>query len=112
MSHVTANLTFQLQGLLLGRFREFSLKRIFLPTVSSFFALMVTLALGQSSSFSSLVECHCMCLMLFALWAECFDFFGNIHVGHDQLCIKKTTRTLILFRRSQRLLANRGSEAA
>ena len=106
MSHVTANLAFQLQSLLLGRLRELPLKRIFLPAVPSFFTFMMSLALSQGSSFSRLVERHCMRLMLFAFWAICFDFFGNIHVSHNQLCIKKTTRTLILFRRSSRLSGN------
>jgi hypothetical protein len=110
MSHVTANLAFQFQGLLLGRFRELSLKRIFLPAISSLLTLMVSLAFGQSSPLSSLVKRDRMCLMLFAFRAVCFDFFGNIHVSHDQLCIKKTTRTLILFRRSPKVRDRRDFE--
>jgi hypothetical protein len=43
--HKTANFAFQLQSLLFRRFREFSLKRILLPTVTSLLSRVLTLAL-------------------------------------------------------------------
>src|SRR4030042_7095316 len=98
MSHITADFALQPQSLFLGGLRELPLKRILLPTVPSLLPLMMTLAFCQRPPLPSLVKRDCMSLMLLAFRAVCLDLFGNIHVDHNRLCIKKTTRTLILFR--------------
>ena len=98
MSHVAADFAFQLQGLLLGRFRELPLKRVFLSTIPPLFSQAVmTFALGQRSPLSSLIQGHRMSLMLLASWTIRLDFLGNIHAIHDQLCIEKLPPFLYFF---------------
>jgi hypothetical protein len=98
MPHVTTNLTLQLQSLLLRCLRKLPLKRILLTTITPFLPqAVVALAFSQRPTFPSLIQRDRMSLMLLASRTVRLYFFGNIHLIHDQLCIKKTTRTLILF---------------
>jgi hypothetical protein len=97
MSHVPANLALQLQRLLLGRLGELSLKRILLPTVTSLFSRVLTRTFSQGSRLANLVETNRVSLMLFTFLAIGFDFFGNIHSSHDQLCIKNPHMFLYFF---------------
>ena len=97
MPHETADLALQLQSLLFCCFRKLPLERVLLSSITSLFSLVLTLTLGQGSAFASLVESDRMSLVLFTLWTVCFYFLGDVHVRHDQLCIKKRQVLLYFF---------------
>jgi hypothetical protein len=79
MVHVAALFAFKPQGLLLGGFGEFALKRVFLSAITFFLSFVVTFTFGQGSSFSRLVKTHGVNLVLFALWTVRADLLGNVH---------------------------------
>ena len=79
-----------------GGFRELSLQRIFLSTVTFLFSCVVAFAFGEGSAFSRLVEGYTVKLVSFTFWTVSFDFFGNVH-GFDQLCIRGTYAFLYFF---------------
>jgi hypothetical protein len=80
VAHVSADFALKPQGLFLGGFGEFSLKRIFLSAVAAFFSFVVAFAFRQCAAFTCLVQAYGVSLMLLAFWAVRGDFFGNIHV--------------------------------
>jgi hypothetical protein len=82
MMHVTAHFAFEPQGLFLGGFGEFMLKRVFLSTVAFLLTFMVAFSFGQGSSLSRLVKAYSMSLMSFAFWTVSPNLFRNIHVEH------------------------------
>jgi hypothetical protein len=86
VAHVAADFALKPQRLFFGRFREYSLKRVFLSAVTAFFSRVVTFSFGKGSTFSSLVEAYGVSLMFLALWAVRSDFFGNIHVVRFPAC--------------------------
>jgi transcriptional antiterminator len=97
VSHVTADFAFNPQSLFFGCFGEFSLERIFLSAVASFFSFMVAFAFRQGSTLSSLVQGDRVNLVNLASRTERPNFFRNIHVNHYQLCNRENIRILILF---------------
>ena len=62
---------------------------------------MLTLTFGQGSAFASLIKSDGVSLMPFTFWTICFYFLGNVHVSHDQLCIKKRQILLYFFASSR-----------
>jgi hypothetical protein len=82
VAHVTANLAFKAQSLLLGGFGEFLLEGIFLSSVTFFFACVVAFAFCHGAAFAWFVKGHCVCLVSFTFWAVRGDFFWNVHVFH------------------------------
>ncbi len=97
MPHVIANFALEAQGLFLGCFGEFSLKRIFLPAITFFFSCVCSFTVSQSSTLSSFVKCYTVNLMNFAFGTVSLDFFRNVHVLHYQLCIEGTYAFLYFF---------------
>jgi hypothetical protein len=97
VSGVAADLALELQGLLLGRLGEFSLKRILLAPVATLLSLMVTFSFGQGPPLSRLVKRNRMNLMLPTLRTVSRDLLRNIHYYHYQLSIEKTTVFLYFF---------------
>jgi len=80
--HVTTYFAFEPQGLLLGGFGEFMLKRVFLSTVAFLLSLVVAFSFSQGSSLSRLVKAYSMSLMSFAFWTVSPNLFRNIHIEH------------------------------
>jgi hypothetical protein len=97
VAHVAADFALKPQRLFFGRFREYSLKRVFLSAVTAFFSRVVTFSFGKGSTFSRLVEAYGVSLMLLALWAVRSDFFGNIHVVRFPACNRENIGILIPF---------------
>jgi len=98
MSHVTTNLTLQLQSLLLRRLSKLPLKRILLTTIPPLFPQTVMpLTFRKRPTLTSLVQRNRMNLMLFAPWAIRLGFFRNIHPDSPTTLHKEATLVLILF---------------
>jgi len=95
--HETADLALQPQCLLFRGFGEFFLERVFLSTVAFFFAFVVAFTHCHGSAFACFVQGDGVSLMNFTFRTVCCDFFGNVHLIHDQLCIKKTCVFLYFF---------------
>jgi len=82
LKRVTTGLAFQLQRLLFCCFGEFSLKRPFsVPAISLLYAVVLSLALRQGASFSSLVYGDCVRRLRLAFRTVRGDFFGRFHVA-------------------------------
>jgi len=83
MTHVAAYFAFKTQGLFLGGFCEFTLKWIFLSTITFLLSLVMAFSFSQGSSFSCLVNANSVSLMSFAFWTVSPNLFRNIHLDHD-----------------------------
>ncbi len=93
MSHVPADFAFYPESLFLCSFRELSLKRIFLSTITSFLSIVCSFTFSQGTTLPSLVQGDSVNLMSFAVRTVRPDFFGNIHGMSTSFPLKKHTHS-------------------